>query len=181
MLYFVTGSEFKFREARAIVPELEQLAVDLPEIQHLDPKIVIRAKLEEAAKTEDGDFVVEDTSLELDALGGFPGTFVKWMLDQVGVQKIYEITQHVGDAQATARTMIGYRKAGGEPIFFEGVLYGKIVSPEGRSGFGFDPIFQPDGFAATFGEMDEEEKVQFSMRTEAFKKLRAYLDRQEEA
>jgi non-canonical purine NTP pyrophosphatase (RdgB/HAM1 family) len=178
MIYFVTGSESKFSEARAIIPELEQLEIDLPEIQDLNPKAVIQAKLEEAAKHHEGDFVVEDTSLSLDALNGFPGTLVKWMLEAVKPDGMYQLALQSGNQQATARTVIGYRKAGEEPIFFEGSLNGKIVAPEGRGGFGFDPIFQPDGFHATFGEMDPEEKTQFSMRTEAFKKLKSYLDRQ---
>ena len=176
--YFVTGSEFKFKEACAVIPELEQLEMDLPEIQDLNPKAVIEAKLEEAAKHHDGDFVVEDTSLSLDALNGFPGTLIKWMLEAVKPEGMYRLAQQAGNQQATARTVIGYRQSGLAPIFFEGVINGRIVTPEGRGGFGFDPIFQPDGFQATFGEMDADQKTQFSMRTEAFKKLKEHLDRQ---
>ncbi len=175
MLYFVTGNRHKFAEAQAVMPDLEQLDVDLTEVQHLDPKVVIGAKLAEAAKTHNGEFIVEDTSLALRAMGGFPGTFVKWMIDAVDLQRMYELTNGVGEPEALARTMIGYRPAEGQPVFFEGITRGVIVPPKG-SGFGFDPIFQPEGYDQTFGQMTAEQKLRLSMRTEAFMQLRDHLD-----
>ena len=61
MLYFITGSQGKFREVKAILPEVEMLEMDLPEIQGIDAKKIIEAKLEEATKHHAGEFIVEDT------------------------------------------------------------------------------------------------------------------------
>ena len=62
-LYFITTNADKFEEAKAIVPELEQLDIELPEIQELDPKLIIRKKLEAAFLHKDSALVVDDTAL----------------------------------------------------------------------------------------------------------------------
>lgn len=59
--------------------------------------------------------------------------------------------------------------------FFEGSIKGKIVSPRGDSGFGWDPIFQPDGSKETFAEIDREMKNSISMRRNALNKLKEFL------
>lgn len=173
-LYFVTGNAMKFREAKALLPELEQVNFDLPEEQTLDPHLVISKKLEVAKTQHDGPLIVEDTSLYLDGLNGFPGPLIKWMQQSVGNKGIYELCQNINNRRAVAKTVIGYDD--GESIqFFEGVIHGQIVTPYGNEGFGWDQIFQPDGISETFAEMGEEFKPEFSMRTEAFQKLRDYL------
>jgi XTP/dITP diphosphohydrolase len=70
--------------------------------------------------------------------------------------------------------MIGYTD-GDQIVFFEGEIKGKIVSPRGTGGFGWDQIFQPEGYDKTFGEMSLEEKNKISMRKQALTKLKAYL------
>ena len=62
-----------------------------------------------------------------------------------------------------------------EPILFQGRTDGIIVEPRGRTDFGWDPIFQPDGFTTTYAEMDKEEKNKISHRYRALEKLKAYL------
>jgi inosine/xanthosine triphosphate pyrophosphatase family protein len=77
-IQFITGNKNKFAEAQKIISNLEQLDVDLPEIQEIDAKKVIEAKLQEARNLFEGEFVVEDTSLYLDCLNGLPGPLIKW-------------------------------------------------------------------------------------------------------
>lgn len=62
-----------------------------------------------------------------------------------------------------------------EPILFIGRTNGKIVSPRGRLGFGWDPIFQPDNYDKTFGEMTQEEKNRVSPRYKAIQELSKYI------
>jgi non-canonical purine NTP pyrophosphatase (RdgB/HAM1 family) len=175
-IYFVTGNDGKFREAKLIIPNLERVEIDLPEEQTLDPQIVIAKKLEVAKKLHSGALVVEDTSLYLSGLNGFPGPLIKWMLHAVGNQGIYDLCRKIHDRHAIAKTVVGYDDGVSDVQFFEGEIHGQIVSPYGNEGFGWDDIFQPDGLNETFAEMGDDFKPEFSMRTTAFKKLRDYLD-----
>lgn len=173
-LFFVTGNNHKFREAQALLPQLQRIAFDLPEEQSLDPQLVIAKKLEVARQQHDGPLIVEDTSLYLEGLNGFPGPLIKWMLQAVGNQGIYDLCQSIHNRQAIARTVIGYDN-GEATQFFTGETEGHIVAPYGNDGFGWDQIFQPDGLQETFAEMGDEFKPEFSMRTRAFEQLRQYL------
>lgn len=174
-LYFVTGNEGKYREAKEQLPTLERVEIDLPEEQSLDPQYVIAKKLETAQKLHAGPLIVEDTSLYLSGLNGFPGPLIKWMMQSVGNKGIYDLCQSIHNRHAVAKTVIGYWDGTGEIRYFEGVTEGQIVAPYGNDGFGWDDIFQPDGLNETFAEMGEGFKAEFSMRTEAFGKLRGYL------
>lgn len=96
-LYFVTGNAKKFAEAKMVLPDLEQLDIDLPEIQSLDPQEILRYKLDAAIKSsptllsQGGSIVVEDTSLVFDAWNGLPGPLIKWYLDSVGDRGIWNM------------------------------------------------------------------------------------------
>lgn len=174
-IFFITGNDNKYQEANALLPYLERLNIDLPEIQSLDPQEVIAEKLKIArTKTDQQPLIVEDTSLYLEGLNGFPGPLIKWMLQAVGDKGIYELTQNIKNRQAYAKTVIGYKSC--EDIqYFEGVVDGQIVAPYGNEGFGWDAIFTPDGLNETFAEMGNEFKPEFSMRSKAFQKLKDYL------
>ena len=97
MIYFVTGNKNKFEEAKGVLPELEQLDLDLPEIQEIDATMIVKAKLEEAFKHHDGPFIVEDTSLYIDGLKGLPGPLIKWFLKTVGIQGLHHLAEHSGN------------------------------------------------------------------------------------
>lgn len=149
--------------------------LDLTEIQELDATKIIRAKLAEAQRSHTGRFIVEDTSLYLDEMNGLPGPLIKWFLQSIGVEGIYQLTLTLRSARATARTSIGYANEHGEVAFFEGIILGKVVAPCGMNGFGWDAIFQPDHSSKTFAEMTLQEKQQFSMRRIAIERLQQYL------
>ena len=174
VLYFITGNRGKFEEVKSVISDVKQIDFDLPEIQELDARKIIEAKLMEARGKYDGELICEDTSIYLDCLNGLPGPLIKWFMKSLGNKGIYELVKKYGDFGATAKTIIGY--SNGKHIeFFEGSVKGKIASPMGE-GFGWDPIFQPDGSNKTFGEMDMHEKNEISMRRAALEKLKEYLD-----
>ena len=174
-LYFITGSKNKFAEVKEILPEVEQLERDLPEIQELDAHKIIAAKLFEARTHHGNTFMVEDTSLYFDAMNGLPGPLIKWFMQTIGNEGLYKMAQAFGNFSARAKTIIGYVDEKGKIEFFEGEVKGKIVEPRGETTFGWDPIFQPEGYDKTFAEMSAEEKNTISMRRIAAEKLRAYL------
>ena len=175
MLYFITGNKNKFEEIVAILPEVEQLDIDLPEIQEIDPHEIIKAKLLEAFNHTSGEFIVEDTSLYFDCLNGLPGPLIKWFMKSIGNNGLSDLVEKLRNDKAVAKTMIGYAKDKDEIHYFEGVVEGKVVKPRATSGFGWDPIFLPDGHAKTFAEMDKSEKNELSMRRMALNKLKEFL------
>ena len=84
-LYFVTGNKNKFLEAKSVIKDLRQLDVELPEIQEINPKIIIKEKLLEALEHKDLELIVEDTSLYMDCLNGLPGPLIKWFMVKIGL------------------------------------------------------------------------------------------------
>ena len=175
MIKFITGNNGKFKEVQTILPNVEQLDIDLPEIQEIDAREIIRTKLNAAFEHAEGEFIVEDTSLYLDCLHGLPGPLIKWFLKTIGNEGLVELSEKFGNDIAVAKTIIGYAKDRNEIHFFEGSINGKIVKSEGGSGFGWDPIFLPDGQSKTFAQMSGSEKSLLSMRTTAARKLKDFL------
>jgi non-canonical purine NTP pyrophosphatase (RdgB/HAM1 family) len=176
-IYFITGNAHKFEEICTFIPNLEQLDIDLPEIQEIDPHKVIAAKLQEAFKHHAGPFIVEDTSLYLDCIPGLPGPLIKWFLKTIGTEGLAALTVKLNDTKAEAKTMIGYAQDKNTLQFFEGTVKGTIVSPRGTNGFGWDALFVPEGQTKTFAEMTQEEKnaQDMNMRKAATLKLKAYI------
>lgn len=176
-LYFITGNKNKFEEAKAMIPSLQQLDIDLVEIQSIDAHEIIRAKLNEALKHHQGEFIVEDTSLHLNCLNGLPGPLIKWFLKAIGNEGMYNLAKSLGDMRVEVKTCIGYAKNSKEISFYEGSLQGTIVFPHSKTAFGWDPLFQPQGYSKSFAELDPEEKNNISMRRIAFDKLIAELQK----
>lgn len=177
MLKFITGNDNKFAEVKAVLDDhpVEQLKIDLPEIQDLDPQKIIRAKLQEALKYHEGEFIVEDTSLYLNCLNGLPGPLIKWFLESIGPQGLADLAHKMGNTEAQAKTIIGYSRSPEEIHFFEGILLGQIVYPRGTNTFGWNSIFQPTGHELTFAEMTINQKNAMSMRKLAAEKLKEIL------
>lgn len=174
-LYFITGNKNKFAEVKAVLPQVEQLEIDLPEIQDLDPRNVVAAKLREALSHKQGEFIVEDTSLRFNCLNGLPGTLIKWFLKTLGNQGLYDITQKMENNSAEAHTIIGYARSPTDIHYFEGTMNGHIVAPAGPNDFGWDVIFQPEGHTQTYAQLGREEKNNISMRRQALNKLESFL------
>lgn len=174
-LYFITSSKGKFTEVSSVIPDIKHLTIDLPEIQEIDPKKIISAKLQEAFKHHSDECIVEDTSLYLDCLNGLPGPLIKWFLKNIGNEGVFKIGEKFENTKATAKTFIGYAKSASDIHFFEGDVSGNVVYPRGDKGFGWNPIFQPEGSTKTFAEMELPEKRKYSMREIAAQKLGKYL------
>ncbi len=174
-LYFITGSKNKVAEVQSVLPEIEQLEIHLPEIQELDAHKVVSAKLAEARHHHSGECIVEDTSIYFEGMNGLPGPFIKWFLEALGLEKLAELGQFYG-GRAVAKVLIGYADDKGTVKFFEGEMPGTIVPPRTQAGFGWDAIFMPEGYDKTFGELGVEIKNTMSMRVQAARKLKEYLD-----
>lgn len=172
---FVTGNKGKFLELKQFIPSVEQLKLDLPEIQEIDPYKIIQNKLKEAFKKTSGKLIVEDTSLYLEPLKTLPGPLIKWFLKALGVEGLSTLAKRLESNSARAKAIFAYAENPEKIHFFEGEVSGQIVAPIGEKGFGWDSIFLPNGFTKTFGELSLEEKNQISHRSIASKKLADFL------
>jgi XTP/dITP diphosphohydrolase len=173
----VTGNAGKIAEARlAMGTDLEAVEADLPEIQSLDYLEVLRAKADEAwRRVGRRPLVVEEAGLDLAALNGFPGPLVKWMLQAVGAEGLARSAAALSDVRASARCFLLY-KDGNQEILAEGRTEGTLVLPgRGRHGFGWDPVFLPEGSALTFAELTGADKTAVSHRGKAWRALAGRL------
>lgn len=122
----------------------------------------------------------DDTGLEVEALGGAPGVHsARYATDghdfAANNRLLLKNMEGVENRRARFRTVISLI-LNGEEHLFEGVVEGRILDHEsGHEGFGFDPLFVPDGSERTFAEMSAEEKNAISHRGRAVRKLAAYL------
>lgn len=173
-LYFITGNANKFAEAKQLLPNIEQIKLNLTEIQSLDPRVIIEHKLKEAAKHHPGSYIVEDSSVWLASLNGFPGPYIKHMEEKIGNDGIARLAIALNNTNVRALCTIGYINES-DVQFFEGELHGNIVEPRGSNGFGWDTIFMPEGFNITMAEMTPEQKNKISMRYIALEKLKQYM------
>jgi non-canonical purine NTP pyrophosphatase (RdgB/HAM1 family) len=179
----VTGNPGKLAEARRILaaaypgpPACEAVELDLPEIQSLDIRQILRAKAEEAWRRLGRPLVVEETGLYLAAMGGFPGPLVKWMLEAVTPEGIARTAKALGDDRVEARCALLYKERARE-VLAEGATHGRLVLPgRGSGGFGWDPVFLPDGESLTYGELPSAEKDRIGHRGRAWRALAARID-----
>ena len=129
------------------------------------------------------DCVADDSGLEVDALDGAPGVFSARYAGEVcnysdNNQKLLDALTHVAAEDRTARFVccaaLAHRD--GDMHVEIGTVEGRIAEkPRGRLGFGYDPIFIPEGHTRTFGEMSPAEKHAISHRGRAFSQMREYL------
>ncbi len=123
----------------------------------------------------------EDTGLEIEALGGRPGVHTARYAgedknDERNIQKVLSELQDKDNRKARFKTVVALIIDGKEYLF-EGLAPGTITQvPTGVEGFGYDPIFQPEGYEITYAEMDMSTKNLMSHRAKAIHQLKQFLD-----
>ncbi len=126
------------------------------------------------------DCFADDTGLEVEALGGAPGVHsARYATDghDFAANNRLLLRNLAGEENRRARfrTVVALI-LGGREYLFEGVVEGQIIDREtGHEGFGYDPLFRPDGYDRTFAQMTTEEKNAVSHRARAVRKLAAFL------
>lgn len=186
-IIFATNNSHKLREIGAMLGDEIKLLTpaslgindDIPEIHDTIEENAM-AKARYIYRLTGRDVFADDTGLEIEALGGKPGVH---SARYAGPEKDFEknidkvLTQMEGITRREAcfRTVIALIKNGQEYLF-EGKICGRItLERRGSHGFGYDPVFIPDGYNITFAQMTLEEKNRISHRAEAFRKLRSFL------
>ena len=134
-----------------------------------------------ASKDHDLLTIADDSGLEVDALGGAPGIYSaryagEHATDRDNVDKLLRALNNVTNRSARFRCVIALARNGKLIGTFVGNVEGEIVDPpRGINGFGYDPVFRPEGFEQTFAEMAAELKNKISHRSKAIAALREAL------
>ena len=177
-LAFITSNPGKVEEAKryfeSLGVEIYQLKMEYPEIQADTLEEVARFGAEWLGKRLDVPFFLDDSGLFIDALNGFPGVYSAYVYRTLGIDGILKLMEGVKNRNAHFRSVIAYWD--GEVHLFTGRVDGEIINEKrGSGGFGFDPIFVPEGFTRTFAEMTTEEKNVISHRGRALKVFAEWL------
>lgn len=188
---FASQNQNKVDEIRSICPEGIEI-IGLNNLEEMDELIETSETLEgnavQKAKQINVKFgkhcFADDTGLEIQTLGNEPGVYSARYAGPdknalKNMQKVLILLANKGNRKAQFRTVV-CAIINGEEHLFEGIVEGKITREKrGEHGFGYDPIFIPDGSTKTFGEMTMEEKNKFSHRSRAFSNFIKYLESQQ--
>lgn len=156
--------------------KVEHHKLDLTEIQSIDPEEVVEHKAKEAYRHLKQPVLIEDTSLAFNALGGLPGPFIKFFLEQIGSAGICQMMQSFEDKTAVSSVIYGLYDGKTFQSFSAQVTGIVRDEPKGGFGMGWDPIFIPDNQPKTYAEMKPDEYSKYSVRNKAVKKLAAFLE-----
>ena len=176
-LVFVTGNACKLSEVMTMLKEVPvevvNAPIDLPELQG-DPVTICLEKARAAFEKVGAPVIVEDTSLEFAAYKGLPGPYIKYFLKNLTAAGLPRMLDAFVEKSAVARTIFGFCD-GDRTLSFSGICEGQVVEARGAARFGWDPIFQPDGFTETYAEMSVDTKNMISHRSRALAKLVEFL------
>jgi XTP/dITP diphosphohydrolase len=175
---FVTSNPGKVEEAKKYFEplgvEVYQLRLSYPEIQADTLEEVAEYGAKWLAERIKGPFFLDDSGLFVDALRGFPGVYSAYVYKTLGFNGILRLLEGETNRKAHFKSVIAYWDGGLH--VFTGRVDGEITTePRGSGGFGFDPIFKPDGFDKTFAEMTTEEKNEISHRGRALRAFAQWL------
>lgn len=190
-IVFVTNNQHKLDEIKNILGQ-EFNIVSLNDIGCYDDIPETGDTLEENASQKSNyiasryalDCFADDTGLEVDALGGQPGVHSARYAEetdhdsQANMAKLLDKLGNNNNRKARFRTVISLIVHGKE-YRFEGIVEGRIAhQPSGVRGFGYDPVFIPDGYDKSFAELGDEVKNQISHRARAVRKLTEHIKQQ---
>lgn len=180
-LFLVTGNKHKLEEIRGIARALDAPVIieqaDIPkhELQSSSLEEIALHAARRAYEYLRKPLVVDDSGLFIDALNGFPGPYSSYVYRTIGVEGILKLMEDVENRRACFRTAAALILPPLEMLFV-GETCGRIaLEARGRGGFGFDPIFVPDGSSKTYAEMSPDEKNRVSHRYRAFAALFSYI------
>lgn len=176
---FITSNNDKFQEMKELFEscglELSWIKKNIVEIQADTLEEVVEYSLKDLGMQE---IFLEDAGFFIDSLNGFPGVYSRYVFDTIGNNGILKLLGDADNRRANFVAVIGYKSKEGEDIkLFKGEIKGNVSrTAKGNEGFGYDPIFIPEGFERTFAE-DRELKLRLSHRTRAAEQLIKHLKR----
>ncbi len=194
-IYLATGNAHKLQEfqeifrAAGVTAHLHGAGElgGMPQVEENGKTFAENARIKAAALLEkaplDAWVLADDSGLQVDALGGAPGVYSARYAGAHGgdlgnTQKLLRELKDISDEERGAQFAchLCFMNARGDEYFFEGVCRGRIARElSGQGGFGYDPVFIPEGFGKSFAELDGAQKNALSHRGKAAQKLADFL------
>ena len=182
-LFFASSNEHKFQEAERILANLGMqinlFKTTLEEIQSNNLNDIAEKKAINAYDLIQKPVIIEDDGLFINALDGFPGPYSSYVYDTIGNKGIMNLLENSEVRDAKFVSIIAYCDSDCDVKLFESSIPGKISSIIEKGGWGYDPIFIPDGESKTYANVSDKDK--FSHRSAALTKFSNwFLDKQKD-
>ena len=172
-LFFVSSNTHKFTEAERILSnlglELNLFKTTLEEIQSNSLSEIAKRKALDAYSKVQKPVIIEDDGLFIDSLDGFPGPYSSYAYDTIGNKGIIRLLENSESRNAKFVAIIAYCNGVDDVQLFESSIPGKISLSIEKGGWGYDPIFIPDGESKTYANVSDKDK--FSHRSASLKKF----------
>ena len=169
-IIFASTNESKYNEIllhlRNFDIEIEYVRFKTVEIQSNSLEEIALKKSKEAYEKIGIPLIVEDTGLFIDSLKGFPGPYSSYILETIGNQGILDLLSNKANRFALFRSVVAY-KDGNNNLTFSGETRGIISNHISKGGWGYDPIFIPEGSSITYAQQGITNKIRISHRTQA--------------
>ena len=176
-IHLITSNKGKVEELSAMLKplghETEQTDLQCPELQANNLEEVILHGLDWLKEAVAGENVlIDDAGIFIEALKGFPGVYSRYTYDTIGLEGILQLMKGVKNRRTTFKCVLGFLQNNGKQYILTGETHGILTKKKkGEQGFGYDPIFIPEGEEKTFAELDMNRKNKISHRGKALEKL----------
>ncbi len=176
---FISGNQDKVDYiSKSLEMQLEHQKISLDEIQSVDPIVVVEHKVRQAYEIIQKPVLIEDTCLAFTALDGLPGPFIKFFVDaHDGFEMMCRMLDSFDDRSATASTIFCYYD-GKKMYHFPSSVDGVIAQhPRGNGGYGWDVIFEPEGYnGLTNAELSLEKYIESHKKIRDIEGLKQFLN-----
>jgi non-canonical purine NTP pyrophosphatase (RdgB/HAM1 family) len=175
-IIFVTSNRDKQKLAKDFFGDtIDFVDIDLDELQEMDADKIAEHKAKQAWNILKKPVVIWDQSVSISCLNGFPGPLIKWFWHTVTLEKICKIGNVLQDNKISTKTILTYFD-GTILRHFSGETHGTMPDvPKGVNGFGWDPIFIPEGSLLTNAEMKKDDKNLYQFLKFALNELKTFI------
>ena len=174
---YVTGNLQKAKRFSYMLGlDIDSVAIDLVELQSLDVRLIVEHKAREAYAKVKKPVIVEDTTLQFNALGALPGPLIKWFLEELKPEGLCRLLD--GKVRsAIAGSAIAYYDGASLEVFYKDAKGFISEHPRGSGGWGWDSVFVIGDGNKTNAEITELEYEQMYRSVKTFEELKAYLQK----
>ncbi len=180
-LVFVTSNPNKVKEVRKILKEygieFEHLDLEYQEIQASSLHEIALASARYLCERVSRPFFIEDAGLFIGALSGFPGPYSSYVYKTIGNSGVLKLMEAVQQRASRFESVVAYAESIHDIAVFRGVVEGSISLEAKGEGWGFDPIFIPEGSDKTYAKMGTEAKQRLSHRSAALERFAAWFNK----
>lgn len=176
---FITGNKKKVQSAQAALDGFDikvlQEKIDVPEIQDADIRNVAEYSSRFASQKLSKPVIKVDVGFEIEALGGFPGPFSKYINEWLSPVKIVKLLEGEKNRKAKFINVVAYCEPNKNPTSFTSITRGTMAEkPSGKNGWGLDKVFIPNKYDVTLASLNDKERVKV-WNTKHWKQLALFL------